>query len=344
MTKALLALLCLCPAAALAQPARTNPLTPAEVGCNQTQLARLLARMDAGGQELLVAYGDGGSFYEGLGVVGQGVFSGQLTPEYDLAFHLTPSLRELLLNPARAPLPQISLTREDSASNLVRPTNPHALTVRLNPQLPGAPGALLAINNLEIPAGGAPYNGFLGTSAGPGRGLALDGLVDSCHLKLTAFDHRIFSLLERLVRTSALLFLGGEDYNSIITSVTIFRGADPHTYRVDLYLGSPNRLDQRMAVATRIDWDEQGRLTTGRMEVLPVCAVTGDPECTGDEVGIYDQVTVRLIPPVLPGSQTWSETDPRLRKIVGGVGQSHPTPVDVDFAALLVGTAWNAGL
>jgi hypothetical protein len=78
------------------------------------------------------------------------------------------------------------------------------------------------------------------------------------------------------------------------------------------------------------------------MEALPVCATPGQTDCTGREVNRFDDVTVRLIPPVLPGAQTWSDADPRVRKVVGGFGRL-PTPVDVDFAALLSGTAWNSG-
>ncbi|HEV7516269.1 MAG TPA: hypothetical protein VGR07_08215 [Thermoanaerobaculia bacterium] len=336
------------PVAGLAQPAPlTHPLTPQKVACNQAQLARLLNRLRLLGplNEVLVTYSNEHAFYEGLGVASQGVFSGRLTPEYELAFDLNPSLRDLLLNPARPPLPQISLTREDSASNLVKAANPHVLTLELNPLLSGTPAAadLLVVNNLEVPAVGQLYNGFRGTSAGPGRGLAADALLDPCHADLTPFDRRIFALLERLVRTSAILFLGGSAVNPLDTQVAIFRGEDPHTYRVDL---SPVGVisvpagDPRLAVAIRIDWDSNGRLTTGRMEVLPVCATPGQTDCTGREVDRFDDVTVRLIPPVFPGSQTWSDADPRVKTVVGGFGR-FPTPVDVDFAALLAGTAWN---
>jgi hypothetical protein len=354
--KTLLVPLLLSTAAALAQPAPlTHPLTPEEVACNQAQLTRLLNRLFLRplvptlfhSNEIVVTYSNERAFYEGLGIFPQaGISSGGPTPEYELAFDLNPSLRDLLANPARPPLPQISLSREASASNFVKPTNPHALTLLLNPLLSGTPSEadLLVVNNLEVPAVGQPYNGFRETSAGPGRGLTADGLLDPCHLDLTPFDRRIFALLERMVRTSADLFTRATS-GPLDTQVAIYRGEDPHTYRVDLApTGSVSlpTVDPRMAVAIRVDWDAEGRLTTGHMEVLPVCATPGQLDCTGQNLNRFYNVTLQLIPPVFPGAQIWSDTDPRVKSVIGGVGQI-PVPVDVDFAALLSGTAWNNG-
>jgi len=160
--KILLALLLLSPAAALAEPAPlTHPLTSEEVACNRAQLNRLLNRLSLSAsvpetasptRELAVTYSNERAFYEGLGIVGQDFFSGQLTPEYELAFNLNPSLRDLLANPARPPLPQISLSREAAASNFVKPTNPHAFTLLLNPRLSGTPSAadLLLVKGLRL--------------------------------------------------------------------------------------------------------------------------------------------------------------------------------------------------
>jgi hypothetical protein len=354
--KILLALLLLSPAAALAEPApRTHPLTAEEVACNQAQLNRLLNRLSLRAsvpdttshtRELAVTYSDERAFYEGLGIVGQDFFSGQLTPESELAFNLNPSLRDLLANPARPPLPQISLSREAAASNFVKPTNPHAFTLLLNPRLSGTPSEadLLLVNNFEVPAVGQPYNGFRETSAGPGRGLAADSLLDPCHLDLTPFDRRIFALLERMVRTTADLF-SRATLSRFDTQVAIYRGEDPHTYRVDVApLGSVSlpAEDPRMVVAIRIDWDADGRLTTGHLEVLPVCATPGGMDCSGQNLNRFSDVTLRLIPPVFPGFQTWSDRDPRVKSVTGGTGRV-PVPVDVDFAALLSGAAWNRG-
>jgi hypothetical protein len=109
----------------------TQRLTKAEVDCNARQLDRLLARVSTGVVNLqpfqppkivIVSYSNKDGFYEGLAFTNQDwrrdPFTGlpPPTPERELAFHLNPSIRRLLLNPARPPVGQVSLGREQASS------------------------------------------------------------------------------------------------------------------------------------------------------------------------------------------------------------------------------------
>ncbi len=332
----------------------TRTLTAEQVGCNDDQLERLLYRshlapVRAGKlHTLFVSYNEL-SLYEGLGVARPNPerFSGP--EEAYLAFHLNPDVRPHLLNPARLPLGQISLTREESSSNLVPPLVQDAMVLQVNPlavvgdQPPWSEPGVLRINNFNVPAAGAPYTGHMTSDVKPGRGLENDGLLAVCHTSFTAFDRWIFSLLQRMLVVTANTFLGGAATLEHSTEVAVFRDQDPHTFRIHVYPHSASAAPDtnRVAVRLLIDWTPDGRLTTGLIEMLPRCTGSGQEDCT---TGIsVEEVRVALTRPILGG------TGPRPFPWCGFAyntlfgNPSGEYRADVDFAQLLEGTAWNAG-
>lgn len=228
--------------AASAQPL-TNQLTAEQVACNELQLEQLLQRMtlQRAGQgnpprplTLLVSYSNEFGFYEGLAVSNQVPLRanaplGAAGAEHFFAFHINPSIRTLLLNPARQPLAQVSLVREETSSNLVAGNSANAMTLFLNPTL-GAGGGegRLQINNFQASSGQACGN-LRSVDVKPGRGLIQAGLVTPCHTQLTDFDRMVFAILQRTLRVQVTTS-GVTD-----TKVSIFRGEDPLTYRINVY-------------------------------------------------------------------------------------------------------------
>lgn len=326
----------------------TRTLTPAQVGCNDDQLERLLYRshLDAtrnGKQRTLFVTYNELSCYEGLGM-SQGSVRLPAPDEAYLAFHLNSDVRPHLLNPQRPPLGQISLTREEPASDL-NPTLVHdSLFLQVNPLAvvagdpPWSDPGVLRVNNFEV------SSTFHRTSdVKPGRGLERDGLLTVCHTDFTAFDRWVFSLLQRLLVISANRPTGGFDVIPYDTEVAIFRDRDPHTFRINVYPTSAAVAPDtnRLAVRLRIDWTPDGRLTTGRLETLPLCTGPGQEDCTTSISS--EEVRFFLAPPVLGG------TGPRPSPQYGFVYNTalgNPNEVlraDVDFAQLLEGTTWNAG-
>jgi hypothetical protein len=325
----------------------TQPLTAEEVACNERQLERLLQRMNAAKERyaplpqlptiLLVSYSNSAGFYEGIAATAQGfrldIGSVPPTPPYEhyLAFNLNPSVRTLLLNPRRPELAQIALGREQSSSNLVAPGSYFEITLTLDPTLGG--GDPLVINNLQEPALGEPYNGFLANSTKPGRGLTTDGLLTSCHQKLTDFDRHLFAILQRMVRGWAM-----DEFHSPDAEIAIFRGEDPQTYRVNLYLIYEGlELRARMAVELKVAWTSGGKLTSVVMKALPGCAVDGQIGCTW--VNRAAPMAI-LIPPVLGGAELYPNSDtPNGVFYLSREGPSDP--VTINLEALLAHTTWN---
>jgi hypothetical protein len=334
-----LAAACLAGASPLPAQELTQSLTVAEVECTELQLERLLRRMDAlvpGApfvpvNDLLVAPGDGEPSYQGLQATVQAEDGSG--PEWQLAFHLQP-VRSLLTNPARPPLGQVSLTREEPSSSLVPPGGAPQISVVLDPGLaqPAPPGVELAIDNVAGPAGRS-------TSTRPGRGLSQDGLLTPCTDRLTAFDRHVFAVLQRIVRVQTRFALG-----SIVqapSEIALFRGADPHVYRLNAYGGASGRV----AVEIVVGWTPEGRLTTAEMRILPNCpALDGRPGCTDRFAVRLVETRIRLVPPVFGGVESWHPEAPGAAQVV------HSTPVGTfitedtaDLAALLAGTSWNGG-
>jgi hypothetical protein len=324
----------------------TTPLTAEEVACNERQLEGLLLRMNVAeerytypqvARSLLVSYSNSVGFYDGLALTGQGFRSSEairaVEPPYEryLAFNLNPSIRSLRLNPARPELPQIGLSREDNNSNLVTPGGYYDLSLTLEPTLGG--GDPLTINNFKVPASGAPYNGFLANSTKPGRGLTQDGLLTPCHDKLTEFDRHVFSILQRMTR-------GGDEsaYYQPDIEFSIFRGEDPHVYRINVYpIYEHLQPGGRLAIELTLSWSSTGVLTTGVMRVLPVCAVSGELGCTA-----VTHITpiVFLIPPLFGGAEYY-DGDADENGVIFVWYEAPRPPTTIDLGALLARTAWN---
>src|SRR4051794_24911529 len=289
----------------------TASLTSPQVACNESQLSRLLTRASTTGASLengaapalttLVSYSNSVGFYDGLAMTNEGVrcFAtlpplGQ--PELYLAFNINPSLRTLLLNPKRPELGQVELSREETSSNLVNPNDNTRIVLTINPTLASsADSGFLAINNFLVPAIGSPYNGFLASSIKPGRGLDQDDLLTPCHTAFTAQDRKIFSILQRMVRVSV-----SKSACFLDTKIAVFRGEDPHTYRIDAYVedldGTPLG---KAAAVLQIDWTSAGVLTSGTLSMLPACSGGAQVGCSTVSVRTGEY----LIAPVLGGSE-----------------------------------------
>jgi len=325
----------------------TNPLTAEEVACNELQLEQLLQRMSGakGGEYhppelptyLLVSYSNANGFYDGLVATSEffRLNVGQIPPadsyEQYLAFNINPSIRTLLLNPDRPELAQVSLNREQSSSSLVEPGPWYNIVLKLDPTLGG--GEPLVINNFVEPPIGSGYNGFLANSTKPGRGLIADGLLTPCHDKLTDFDRHVFSILQRVSRANDL-----DEFLQPDRKVAIFRGEDPHVYRLNFY-PIYQYLEERgrMAVELRVEWDDQGRLTTAESKIRRACTAEGQLGCTS----LQDrQLRWFVIPPVFGGKEYYDNGATQS----GGFFLLPDNPSDsrtINFTTLLAATTWN---
>ncbi len=326
----------------------TMPLTAEEVLCNQAQLTAMLGRMDVTTGELfgselptnlLLSYSNSSGFYEGLASTSQrrelsGPGGVDFWPERHLSFNLNPSIRTLLLNPSRPTLGQVSLNREQSSSNLVSAGEAWAVDLEVDPSLPGNPNPdTLTINNLELPAIGSPYNGFLANSTKPGRGLSEDGLLQACHNHFTDQDRRIFALLQRILRIDGAL----PEVELIASAeISIFRGLSEHVYRIEADLLGPDDLIRgHVAAELEIGWTAAGHLTTGSLHILPLCVEGQTRDCT--RVANYGFLW--LLRPVLPGGAFWIPS--QAIRVSFGPDLPDPDPVAIDFEALLADTTWN---
>ncbi len=322
------------------------------MACNAAQLDRMLSRMTAPTRvfhpielpkTVLLTYSNSVGFYEGLALTNQ--FLRHLTtpgdlpvPEHHLAFHLNPDVRTLLLNPERPPVGQVSLNREQSASNSTTPGTPVEVVLTLDPSLAGNPAPdLLIINNFEVPNQGQPYNGFLANSTKPGRGLSVDGLLSSCHDRFSEQDRRVFALLQRIIRFRGELNGALRDTLADV-KVAIFRAEEEQTYRLNVtFLDPAGVAHGHLALELRIDSTQDGRLTTGALTALPSCTGAPSLACTTTDL----KVETLLVAPVLPGQDFWNDQAPEARRLFFDPAHPLPAPMAVDFEALLAGTAWN---
>jgi hypothetical protein len=225
----------------------------------------------------------------------------------------------------------VSLNREQSSSSLVWPGSWFDIVLTLDPTLGG--GDRLAINNFIEPSAGEEYNGFIANSTKQGRGLTADGLLTPCHNKLTDFDRHVVSILQRVARSSDL-----NEFLQPDTEVAIFRGEDPHVYRLNYYpIYQFLEPRGRMAVELRISWDERGRLTTAEAKISGACSTEGQIGCTSLN---QRSLSWFLIPPVFGGTEYYNNS----AVAQGGfylwtVGPSEPRILDLQ--TLLAGTSWN---
>lgn len=343
---ALIVLLLAAPLApASAQAGSRIALSEAQVACNSAQLGALLSRTRVTSpdgtvpplpQSLLVSYSNRFGFYEGLVVglprfrpsVEPPVFPPEIPgPEHQLAYHLDPSVRELLLNPERTPLEQVSLTRETSTSNLVEPGDPFAVVVAVDPTLgPPAetPGpADLVIDNLE---------GGRAADTKPGRGLTESGLTDLCHTLFTPVDRRVFAILQRALRVEVFDPLRELRYD---TRIALYRAEDPEEYRAAIHLVDPEtgELDPTPLVAhVRVEVDSGGALAGGRLTV-PEHVHPDRSETLG---------RVMIVEPLFGGVE--SEYAAAVAYPIGGPLPAAPeTFWNFDWSEVLEETAWNLG-
>lgn len=331
---------------AAAQPteATSNTLTAEQVSCNETQLRSLLQRMTlrgAGNQSdnlslsLLVSYSNPFGFFEGLAVVNQTPFSvataGSTRPESFLAFSLNPSIRTTLANPARQPLAQVTLVREETSSNLVSGNSPVAINLSLNPTLAsGATSGLLQINNVQ--ASGSQCSQVLSADLKPGRGLIQAGLTTACHTLFTDFDRFVFEILERTFRVAA------PNNPSQDFKVAIYRGEQPFTYRIDVYPVSSNgTLGAPVALLLSLSTDASGNLRDGSLQVLPACAAGQTTGCSNPQ---SVALSFYLVPPVFGGSQVRLTSDVQT-VLPLAAGSTTANPVPFNFGQILTSTLWN---
>lgn len=330
--------------AAAQTSATSNALTTDQVACNQTQLRNLLQRMTLQGSgsqspnlslTLLVTYSNPFGFFEGLAVANQTPFAvasaGSTRPESFLAFSLNPSIRTTLLNPARQPLAQVTLVREDTNSNLVASGSPVVLDLSLNPTLGGsATSGLLQINNLQ--PSGSQCTQALSADLKPGRGLIQAGLTTPCHTLFTDFDRLVFELLERTFRVASSSN-PAQDFK-----VAIYRGEDPFTYRIDVYPVNANgTLGGPIALLLSLSTDASGNLRDGSLRVLPYCTGGQTTDCsTGSTV----DMTFYLVPPVFGGNQVRLTRDVTVSISLPANGAT-PLPAPFNFSQILGQTSWN---
>lgn len=344
----------------------TNPLTPDQVTCDELQLERLalrVATLESGADFahpslLLWRSGQGGGSYSGLTVTDgiSGTPGHLLRAETQLAFDLTLHPPIDPLNPRRPLLPQGSLVRREQNSNLVAPTAtaPAYLTVNValepNAQDPFLPTIPLLVNNLAAASGTAEPASHADAA---GRGITQDSLTSSCENALTDFDLRIFTILSRTVRLSQCVALPGTppfcNPDGSAYNVTFFRGADPQTYRANVYFYAvacdngtcSYGVLSKVAWEFTMNWDANGTLTTGEVSVLPPCPNGPAPGCS-DQQG--DGTPLFILPPLWPGhghqGQHAFDLGALLRYDFAGSPKNIPSAT-VNWGVLLANSAWN---
>lgn len=346
---AAVALLAVLPALPAAGEIPGNPLSEAEVACDRAKLSALAGRSRlevAPGptpdsatavRTLFVTYSNRFGFYEGLAARtdwGEGTLPPVgSAPETLLSFHLDPDVRELLLNPGRPALDQVSLTREVSTSNLVPPGDPATMVLRIDPTLStfaGEGAGDLVIDNLASPPGdGAP--GFRAADTKPGRGLTAAGLTERCHTRFTGFDRRIFAIFQRVLRFSVEPLAAAPGDPGVDLEVIVYRDRAPGVFVAEVVLVRPStgevvepRADRRI----RMTLGE----TDGDIDFLVLEPVTTFPPLSDRRV---------LAHAVRPGfGDRGPEVTPLGTLPLHDLGVPPPPNVLVDWEALLAGTTW----
>lgn len=351
---------------------RTTSLSATQVACDQNRLASLLDRMElilpdgpvagfSGIPALFISEGSGGVLFRGSEVRNESFphfppfpfDPAQRMPASDcfdirermLGYQLSVQPEQFLLNPERPPLDQYLLARVEPQTN---PTSTgcfleddHHLRLGTGPEAQPFASVLEINNIIQIPAGRESQGGVPAAS-GANRNLRTAGLVGRCHDLLTDWDRRTFALLERMLRPFTI-FIADETQFFHDQEVAIFRGADPHTYRVDAYsIGKDPATGRGVAVGRssyelEIGWDESGRWTTGSIRLLPVCADGQAHDCSTYTGAAW----IFVYPPHLPDFGL--RGDPPNAVFVGrgfrGLAESAP----VNWADLLAETVWNRG-
>ncbi len=345
---------------ASAQIPMSLPLTPAQVTCEEKQAGRLIHRFAAGynGSALFLwrTAAEGGA-YSGLLTSNHLYFDPstvvdiRMRDEHQLAFDLLLRSEGDFLNPSRPVLPRATLVRRDAATNLDTPPSFNGLlrfSVDLAPEVPN-PG--FPTNPLRI---STRRDGGEAKADGAGRGLVVDDLLTPCHGLITDFDRRVFLILARTVRPTACLAdpVGSPGCLSDRFKTVIYRGVEPLTYRVDVFLYSAHCNDDgtctygeaRIPILFRLVTDAAGRWVGGHMAALPFCDTGGQLDCIEP---LNPGISVYVLPPLRPGVETQGEaTFLRAARLnIDFIGSEYNVlEADVNWADLLRDTAWNGGL
>ena len=367
----------------------TLPFSPTETACAEQQLGRLQRRIASfGAGNIAIALGTnslwsdsrvGGSFAGLVRLLNNGgngftdfAAGTEHFAEADLAFNLLLQPKASLLDPRQPPATQATLARRDGGTNLVvdhqacalaSPTPDLSCPIVLDLDLAAIPGNSvnpqlpLVINSAAAAAAGlsGPAASPLPASSGTGPGIGGDLLAQGCGGRLTAFDEHVFELLARAIVPSdcysqtAATCGNPVGVDSQAYNLTIFRGADPHTYRVDIYeyqavcddsTGSCFSTVGPLALEFQTNWDDQGRLTTGTVKVLPVCRAGQNVDCSNPlmQLGLF------VVPPIFPGQEQEPTPAfhgaPYLNVTVAG-GPGDVLEARINWAALLRTTALN---
>ncbi|HEY6321949.1 MAG TPA: hypothetical protein VJA16_10360 [Thermoanaerobaculia bacterium] len=302
--------------------------------------------------------------------------------EIDLAFDLLFKSGAGVLDPHMPPGPQATLVRRDPGTSLVvdhvvpNDTGPGGCCMSVDPQpvcafditcpqilnfdleaMPGdsvrPPSSALVINNAAHATPeltGLPAE-FLPAASGTGPGIAEDRLDESCGGTITDFDTHVFEILARTLAPSScyLLDLNGADCGLEAYNVTLFRGADPHVYRANIYIvqyvcppeGSCYSTSGPVALEFHVNWDGRGRLTTGDVTVFPQCRGGQSVDCSGDFN--TDFMGIFVLPPIFPGHEEEGPAAfhgaPYL--VVTPVRKDQVLKATINWAAILSGSALN---
>lgn len=329
----LVCLLFVCLAATAPAAART----PEEVACTRAALAELLSRLtvtDAAGQlptvpQTLFLSRRGEGSFEGLvvGASGWRALSSPVGepaepgPEHHLAFQVHPGSRDLLANPERPPLPQVTLVREAQGTSLVAPGSPFEVHLHLDPTLrddagdenrvarpsPSPSPAAIRIDNLEVAFdprdGGAQSDGGAGlrrgtpADTGPGRGVPAD-LGTGCGDVPEARERRVLAVLQRTLRPRLVDEIAGTVYDA---RVALYVGREPDEVRALIRLVEPFSRS----------------LLPGELELAVSAAAGGDGRLLGSggmrlvrRTGALTEVrgAIELVQPGVPGLERAGET------------------------------------
>lgn len=333
-----------------------NPLTQAQVDCEERQSMRLAHRafLHFSGSNLFFwRSAPAGGAYRGV-AVGSFMRGDNLDPEtwsreeWQMGFDLLLRNDQDFLDPARLKLPQATLVRRDAATNLY--TSPDSrqivdLEIDLARDVPNPfePRMPLRITNSLAPGAGQ--------SDRPGRSLVYDDLLTACYAEVTEFDLKVYSILARTIRPSECLGGGCRGGESHFKNV-LFRGPEPLTYRMNVVRYSQLCFEGEPCIATEATFafvfhlqaDHRGDLTGGDVHVLEWCTTDGQLACnTVSNPGL----ALFVMPPLRPGIDKQGPSEFRRSAhlyIAYDGSEENILHANVNWADLLRGTSWNGGL
>jgi len=329
-------------------------LTEAQVACEERQLARLTYRAVAyDGESNLFIWraGPGGGWYQGLEASGLMIDPLTLDPlrrEDQLSFDLLFKTEEDFLNPARRPLPQVTLVRRDRASTLGPPVFGAVwLSFDLAPEVPDPTKPQMPVS---ITGQLRPGTGQADRAA---RSILTEDFLTACHDQVSAFDLKMFEILARTVRASSCLAQPDFGCSNFATrfKTYIFRGAEPNTYRMNILRYDVVCLNDDtcsygeagIALLFRVTLDEAGRLAGGDVQVLPWCTEVGQTGCTNF---LNPSFAVYVMPPLRPSvdQQGPAEFARSAHLNIHFEGSEYNIlSAPINWADLLRDTAWNEG-